>query len=248
MGPHSHTATAITFFGLILNHFVVSFQVERQNIRVEKKPLVCEVMDIEEDPTFPLVTKKPKHPAVPPPGADATTLGGTAALDPDSNRVKSGSAEDSGVSTRGARTPGGAVPTASVSRKSHPTGPVSLKHTVEYINRPVDEVRLTVQWPPSSDGTTGSSSTSVSCDVSGVDIEVCGRTVYIAPGCAELKVPLPFALEPQGSRVQYDASGGWLEVQLRIQSVRGYLETMRSEKPLAFGQIGLGSDGLLELE
>jgi len=229
----------------------VFYQVEKQNIRVERKSLVCEVMDIEEDPTFPLVTKKPKQPPVPPPGAVAAEI-------PSNSSSKSAShspaavAVEAGASPSGGPAPGGGTSPASSSGQIRPAGPTSttaLQHSVEYINRPVDEVLLTVQWPrqPASVGSSGSGSSG--SGEGGVVVEVSGRVVHVSvPGHAELRIPLPFALEPQGSRVEYDPPQSRLEIRLRIQSVRGFIDTMRQEKPLAFGQIGLGSEGLLELE
>ena len=69
------------------------------------------------------------------------------------------------------------------------------------------------------------------------------------PGCAELRVQVPFALDPaSGSSALLDRGTWMLTVRLRILPLGKHIEQLREEKPLAFGQIGLGSAGLLDLE
>ena len=116
---------------------------ETQNIRVEKKPLVCEVMDVDEDPTFPLVTKKPKQPVVPPASAGADDKPSTSSGDKSSPVAGSGSTSQAGgegASTAVPASGGGGGAAASAPLHSLRAGPMTLRHTIEYINRPVDEV------------------------------------------------------------------------------------------------------------
>ena len=189
-------------------------------------------MDIEEDPTFPLLTKRPKQPLVPP----AAAAGAPA---PSSQPESSSSSTPAGGTASGS---GPAIVDQKPQQVSTSHGPQVLRHTVEYINRPTDEILVTMHFAGGQrQGTTSSS------DSGDITVEVCGRTLHVsAPGYIPLGVPLLFAVAVGGSSVQH--LGESLTVRLKVLPLRDYVEAMRSEKPLAFGQIGLGSAGLLELE
>ena len=62
------------------------------------------------------------------------------------------------------------------------------------------------------------------------------------------RVQLPFALDASGSSAVLDRGTWTLTVRLKVLPLAKYVEGLREEKPLSFGQIGLGSAGLFDLE
>ncbi|GAX75054.1 hypothetical protein CEUSTIGMA_g2498.t1 [Chlamydomonas eustigma] len=219
-------------------------EIEKQNIRVERKPLVCEVMDLEEEPTFPLVTKKHPNPIVPPPGATSILLPSSTA----STSLPSSSHTSSAQS-----------PSAHPAVSSHPTQQqkpagggliTALTHTVEYLHRPVDEVLVTINIPQSSTSTALKSGSE-----SEVVVEVSGKSVLVTiPGFKQLNVQLLFSVmavdknKESRSRAELDLPNSKLLIHLKYMPLKQYMEAMRCEKPLSFGHLGVNTSGLLELE
>lgn len=178
-------------------------EVEKQNIRVEKKKLVCEVSEVEEEPSFPLRTKKAPAP-LPVPIQPAQ------------------------------------VETAKASALNAGSSPLrDIKCSVECKGRPVEKIEIGISLPPESEVTSNFTD--------GIFVEACGRSALISiPGFNDARLSLPYAVK--GGLASLDAASKRLQVELSILPVQSYLDQLRKLKPLAFGDLGLHSDGLLDLD
>ena len=228
--------------------------------------------DLPEEPSFPLVTKKPKQP-IQSQTAAAGTAAGAAGNAGAGSGAEAGAGAGVGSSGRGAQE----LKPSAVYPSAQPAAQQVLQHSVAYEGQPVEQVVVTVQVPDGArSGAAGSGA--VGSGVAGREavpgpagrqgvaaaplVELSGMWVYITcPGCQELKLKLPLAVtaEPPsgggggnssggGDGVVYDPTTGQLVLRLRCLPIRQYVEQLRAEKPAAFGQLGLATDGLLELE
>jgi hypothetical protein len=228
--------------------------IEKQNIRVDRKPLVCEVKDLPDEPSFPLVTKK----------LDKEKMEAKAKGKEDAAKMKQ--AASSGPGAGQAKASASSAAPAPGSSGFNFSGKQVMRHEVEYVGRPVTEVLVTVSVPPppppsseAAPGTTaGDDGSSSECPVG---VELSGRVVHVScAGCYDLTVELPFAVSTaaesqlggndaagSGAAV-YDAAAGQLRLRLRYAGLPALLAAARDEKPLPFGQLGLSTSGLLDLE
>ncbi|KAG1670198.1 hypothetical protein FOA52_014974 [Chlamydomonas sp. UWO 241] len=112
--------------------------IEKQNIRVDRKPLVCEVKDLPDEPSFPLVTKK----------LDKEKIKAKAKAKEEAAR-KQASASGAGSAPAGKAKPptSNAAPPPGSSGFNF-SGKQVMRHEVEYVGRPVTEVFVTVSVPP----------------------------------------------------------------------------------------------------
>jgi len=226
-------------------------EVEAQRIRVDRKPLVTEVREVPDEPTFPLVTKKPKGQAAAAPPAPvqgtaaasqaaagaAGQAAGSSLSSSSSTAASSSFFFDKGAAAAGQRQ-------TSAPSSSAPPPQQLMSHTVEYIDRPVEAVKVVVNMPAEVAAQAGSS---------GVQVEVCASTVHVAVSGREqcgLRVQLPVAVS--GDAGSYDAVldvvAGTLSLNLKYLPLHDLVEMMRREAPLAFGEIQLQSSSLFELE
>ena len=183
-------------------------EVEKQNIRVERKKLVCEVSEVDEEPSFALRTTKAPAPPAPTPESLPIKVSVDQTKAPSSNPSAVPSIRD-------------------------------IKCSVECKGRPADKIELGVILPQDSE----------SKDLSDcIFIEASGRSALISiPGFNDLRLTLPYAVE--GSAIaSIDPETRRLQVQLTIIPVQIYLDQLRNKKPVAFGELGLHSDGLLDLD
>lgn len=175
--------------------------IEAQRIRVDKKPLVTEVKEVEEEPTFALRASLPPPPTQKQQAAEAA---GPAAHAGEASSSSSHSASSHTTGSVGA----GAVGHQRAAQPGASGSALRLVGGVECHGRPVDamsfhvELPATVlrqQQPPTAPTPQQGWSFEALHSLAGVvRVEVCGRNVFVsAPGTQELKVGLPFAAEEQ---------------------------------------------------
>lgn len=194
-----------------------------------RKPLVTELKDVDEEPSFALRTTKPppSQPPQPPTATQSQAHGqkpagssGKGATAPaSSGRGAVAGSGATGPSGAGAGTSGGSTTTTPLAAggwlasQGVSTTPSGYSYTVDYEGRPVERVRVTVSLPPGTqrEGLGGGS---------GLSVEVAGRSVFIrGPGMGagrssagpgpqgELQVPLLFAVGTEGAVAEVVAAG-----------------------------------------
>jgi hypothetical protein len=200
--------------------------VASQRIRKDdkRKPLVSELKDVEEAPSFPLRPTKaptPSPPKVQEQQASATTSDASTA-----------------PAAKPARPAAGAGPGVGSGSAPQPA------YKLEYEGRPAAWAVMTVEpssGPPSSGW------------LAGVGVEACGTSVHVSgwggPAQGELVVQLPFAVSgPEaGASATVDAAGRLL-VRLPYRPLDAHIADMRRSTPLPFGGVQLANDSYLELE
>ena len=203
---------------------------------MDRKPLVTEITELDEEPDFPLLTKKPPAPRPTPTPAP----------------------------TPAPQQPGSGPPPEAATTSSHFSFASStlpaLKHAVQYVGRPVESVSVTVDVPSSSFQAGGAGRGAGASCGAGPGVEVCGYEVFVsAPGCQALTLRLPFAVTARGATVAWEVGSGGssggsggggssLKLQLPCLALPEYVRAMEEERPLGFGQLELVNDSFLELE
>ncbi|KAG2484901.1 hypothetical protein HYH03_016287 [Edaphochlamys debaryana] len=227
--------------------------VATQRIRADdkRKALVTVLPQVEEEPSFALRTKK--APAPPPvgPAAPTTSTAATSATAPAASGT-AGSAPPAAAAGAGPG-PSSFAFGAAGGKAGAAAGSPAPRVKVEYEGRPVEWIRVTVDLDLDP-GRAGSGPGS--CGVpEGLTVEVAGRSVFVRPGLgrAEVVVPLQFAASAEGSTAACEplpggTAGVRLVVRLPYRSLDEHLADARAQAPLAFGQLGLASSSLLELE
>uniref|UniRef100_A0A7S3QZ36 PIH1 N-terminal domain-containing protein n=1 Tax=Dunaliella tertiolecta TaxID=3047 RepID=A0A7S3QZ36_DUNTE len=194
--------------------------VETQRIRVDKKPLVSEVKDVPEEPTFALRATK----AAPPETQPQTSTSSPQHQHAPHMSSRSGqpsSSSSSGTNVRGSEQAGPASMRGTTAQPATGSSHTMFKLLggVECHGRPVESISFSVELPPclqqappqhlpqeqqqqqheSGSGWTLQGAQAVA---GAVRVEVCGRDVFLGyPGCQELRVPLPFAASTQNASV-----------------------------------------------
>lgn len=212
---------------------------------------------VQEDPVFPLVTKKLA------PGQlweKAVEMQQTAAA----GGVKQGGAGSSSSKGWGGQQglAGQAVGTGAPTVSAGPgPGSFRLLTPVQHIGKPVTSLGVEVEVPPAllaravqlaSSSAQGGWGTSEAQLMRLVGVEVCGGNLWVgSAGCGELHVSLPLAVDAQGASVVLDASAQPLPV-LRLSlpylSAARLVERAAALAPHAPGTLGLSSAAALELE
>lgn len=231
--------------------------IQSQRIRVDKKALVteiCTVEEIDEEPSFPLLTKRLPAPATPP----VASLPSPSAASEDDESQRRGRGAAFGV--------GGASP-------SGPAVQHVLTPVVQYVGRPVTRVDITIPLPPSattdgsgagtcngsSSGNSGSSSSTqaaagISKQAPGTrapscTVSVSARSVHVSiAGCAELLIPLPVAVTHRSALAVLDANCGSVVLQLPYLPLAVLVEELRKEQPHGKGELKLADTSYMELE
>lgn len=197
--------------------------VASQRIRADdkKKPLVSELKDVEEAPSFPL--RPTKAPAQLPSRVQEQRQSATAMETSTGAAVKPlGAAGDAGPS-------GGST--------MHPA------YKLEFEGRPAAWAVVTVEATmPAGAGWQGG----WGVEACGTSVHVSG---WGGPGQGELLVQLPFAVSgPEaGASAMVDATGR-LQVRLPYRPLDAHIGDMRRSMPLPFGGVQLASNSYLELE
>jgi hypothetical protein len=163
--------------------------VEVQRIRVDKKRLVTEIKEVEEPPTFPLVTKKRPPTVAPPPAAAKSGTGGRAG----GNMTGGGS--EQGPSAAAASTSVRSAAAAAAPDGGDGEGRVIRQcGEVQFEGRPVVAMVLEFQLPCGAPAATSNGVGGGGVRGDDVRVEVCGQRVCVsAPGSRECRVQLPLA-------------------------------------------------------
>ncbi|MEW5318044.1 MAG: hypothetical protein WDW38_009297 [Sanguina aurantia] len=203
--------------------------IQSQRIRVDKKALVteiCTVEEIDEEPSFPLLTKRLPAPATPPAVASVPSPS-AASEDDESQRRGRGAAF--GV--------GGASP-------SGPAVQHVLTPVVQYVGRPVTRVDITIPLPPLLQQTVV-----VQAPATAAAVSVSARSVRVSiAGCAELLIPLPVAVTHRSALAVLDANCGSVVLQLPYLPLAVLVEELRKEQPHGKGELKLADTSYMELE
>ncbi|KAF5828217.1 pre-RNA processing PIH1/Nop17-domain-containing protein [Dunaliella salina] len=246
-----------------------------QRIRVDKKPLVSEVKDVPEEPTFPLRATKAAPPEAKP---QLSTSSPQPHQAPQSASRSGPPSSSSGTNVRGSGPAG--PPSIQGTNVQPATGSLhtmfKLLGKVECHGRPVQSMSFAAELPPClQQAPTLHPSQQQQQQVSGsgwtlqglqavagaVRVEVCGRDVFLGhPGYQELQVPLPFAASSQNASVTLEAlsststagstgcQAAIVRVQLQYASLSDLLAQAVAQKPHQYGQLGLANTTALELE
>eukprot|EP00798_Chlamydomonas_sp_ICE-L_P025828 gene25828-11504_t len=223
-------------------------KIEAQRIRVDRKPLVEIIDDIDEEPTFPLLTKKIQPKAAPKSEAPTASTNSDSSKGGSSFKLPGGSASKptSANIPPGAEggQQGGPVPSTSAPA---PTPATHINHSVEYVGKPAESAVVVVDLPANLLPKAGAEAVSTSLPF---DIEVCGSSVYLVsttetgPSSNLMHVSLPFHVSPSGYEAELEVSGkgaeqsGRLCLKLRLRSVSDVVVAMKEESPFAFGEGG----------
>lgn len=183
--------------------------IETQRIRVDKKPLVTEIKDVTADePTFALRTSKAPEPQQQQQQGQQQGQPSGSGFQFQQQSKPGQAASSSGRGGGAASSTGSAVASAATAFK--------LVGSVECHGRPVEAMSLSVALPPVLQQQLKQQSNQQQQQGAGVSwnmgalqtvgkavrLDVCGRDVFVgAPGCQELRVPLPFAGSVQVSVV-----------------------------------------------
>lgn len=209
--------------------------VASQRMRVDQKPLVTEVGDILEEPTFPLIAKKQdshKRPAPTP----AQTILPTSTSTPSSSAAAAPLSKQQQVAQ-----PHLQQATTSPSSAGLPQ---TASYSIEYEGRPVETMVVKVDLP-SLPGTTVSNGSSWSPD--DLSAEVQHQHVYIqGKGLQPLHVELPFAVNAQHAEAVLQA--GQLLLRLPYYPVASWVQQLIQQAPHAYGALPVANSAYMELE
>ncbi|KAJ9523113.1 hypothetical protein QJQ45_023905, partial [Haematococcus lacustris] len=249
-----------------------------QRIRLDRKRLVTEVADVPEPPVFPLLTKKVAPGKLESLSNGGARTAATSA--PRSAPATEAAAAAAPVENGAGNLNGSVVPDKTASKpgiadKAAAPSP-RLLVSPEFYGRPVQTISLSVElpavlcagyltdrdWPTGSAGPGKSehqqgsgqqgAGPGASCLARAVRVEVCAERVLVgAPGCAELVVQLPVAVDDQGAEVRLDVSSRPLPtllLRLKPLLLDQLIARAQAQVPHSFGQLGLKTSMALELE
>ncbi|CAL8472031.1 g11573 [Coccomyxa elongata] len=190
-------------------------KVVSQRLRLDRKPLVTDLGDVMEKPSFPLVADK-EQTAVPPASA--------AKRDPAKEGPSSTLKRDQVPERTGTASPPAVPPSSSFSFSSgkqidQPQQHGIPFHEVQYVGRPAEAVQVSIsleQVDPSS-----SSQVSVQVHLDQVTVQF--------PGHAPLNLSLPFAVDANLGKAETMDGGRNLLLLLPFKPYRSFIEEMKLE-------------------
>ncbi|KAJ9522702.1 hypothetical protein QJQ45_019893 [Haematococcus lacustris] len=249
-----------------------------QRIRLDRKRLVTEVADVPEPPVFPLLTKKVapgKLESLSNGGARTAATSAPRSAPATEAAAAAAPAEKGAGKLNGSVVPDKTASKPGIADKAAAPSP-RLLGSPEFHGRPVQTISLSVELPaelcagylPDRDWPTGSAGPGkakhqqgsgqpgagpgASCLARAVRVEVCAEHVLVgAPGCAELVVQLPVAVDDQGAEVHLDVSSRPLPtllLRLKPLLLDQLIARAQAQVPHSFGQLGLKTSMALELE
>ncbi|KAJ9522871.1 hypothetical protein QJQ45_023658 [Haematococcus lacustris] len=249
-----------------------------QRIRLDRKRLVTEVADVPEPPVFPLLTKKVapgKLESLSNGGARTAATSAPRSAPATEAAAAAAPAEKGAGNLNGSVVPDKTASKPGIANKAAAPSP-RLLGSPEFHGRPVQTISLSVElpaelcashltdrdWPMGSAGPGKSehqqgsgqqgAGPGASCLARAVRVEVCAERVLVgAPGCAELVVQLPVAVDDQGAEVRLDVSSRPLPtllLRLKPLLLDQLIARAQAQIPHSFGQLGLKTSMALELE
>jgi hypothetical protein len=223
-----------------------------QRVRKERKPLVTDMGDMFEEPTFPLLAAKPKQPAA---GAAAAAAGKHTGNSGAAAAAGGAGASSSSSSRAGApaTAAGGQGPPGISGRGGGQQQQQQMTYTLTTSGKPVQQVEVEVQIPAAQlqqlPGTTTITSSSSSLGSAGVDVKLQGLQLTVtAPGCAPLAVPLPFYVDLAAAAAQLVVAKGVLQVVLPYAPLAAYLAAVAAAAPAAAGSLPVDHSSYMELD
>ncbi|KAL6763572.1 pre-RNA processing PIH1/Nop17-domain-containing protein, partial [Haematococcus lacustris] len=249
-----------------------------QRIRLDRKRLVTEVADVPEPPVFPLLTKKVapgKLESLSNGGARTAATSTPRSAPATEAAAAAAPAENGAGNLNGSVVPDKTASKPGIADKAAAPSP-RLLGSPEFHGRPVQTISLLVElpavlcashltdrdWPMGSAGPgkaehqqgsgQAGAGPGASCLARAVRVEVCAERVLVgAPGCAELVVQLPVAVDDQGAEVRLDVSSRPLPtllLRLKPLLLDQLIARAQAQVPHSFGQLGLKTSMALELE
>ncbi|CAD7695983.1 unnamed protein product [Ostreobium quekettii] len=196
-----------------------------QRIRVDQKPLVEEVGEVDESPSFPLVAKKrsstSEHPET---KSEDISRCKFSFGDNAPNRVPQAARLQAEAKAVQCKTDNGSLP--------------ALAWRVHFEGHPVRWIVVTVDVPGD-----------LSLEGCQANVEVSTFNVFVdIAGYAPLTVDIPLAVSCEDCTAQMLEDTRTLTVRLSHRSFSDVLEEMRAVRPHSFGSLDLVSDTYLELE
>ncbi|BDA47531.1 probable PIH1 domain-containing protein 1 at N-terminal half [Coccomyxa sp. Obi] len=190
-------------------------KVVSQRLRLDRKPLVTDLGDVMEKPSFPLVADKKQTPVTPASAAKK----GPAKEGPSGTLKKDQVPEKPGSTSAPAAAPSSSFSFSSEKQGGQPQEQGIPSHEVQYQGRPAEAVQVSVcieQTDPSS-----SDQVSVQVHLDQVIVKV--------PGYAPLKLSLPFAVDANLGKAEITDGGKNLLLLLPFKPYRSFIEEMKLE-------------------
>eukprot|EP01026_Neomeris_dumetosa_P014345 TRINITY_DN15190_c0_g1_i1.p2 TRINITY_DN15190_c0_g1~~TRINITY_DN15190_c0_g1_i1.p2 ORF type:complete len:244 (+),score=18.06 TRINITY_DN15190_c0_g1_i1:51-734(+) len=196
-----------------------------QRIRVDKKQLVTDMGEIAEEPEFPLLTKA------------STTK--RLASDNSSNTNKAINTVKTKQQINKSSTIIEEVIQSSKddSRQDPSNQKTSLDVQIEYVNRPVESIKLII------------SGFNQQIDESHVKCQIRGRTVRVKiQNCELIEQQLLFAIDSLKTYLEINNSQKILTVHLAYLNLNTYLQLLEQNQPHKLGDLGMQSQAYMQLD